>query len=138
MSFFFFNDTATTEIYTLSLHDALPISFRLVSDCTHHGGGAEDHLLGWQVNNRCHSCWVRSSNASHCVFAKSRWQLLTVSKSEVLFAQTPLPSTEPRKNSSLLQGLVTAHFAAPKAFSPASCGVRPLRPFCCCAVERSY
>src|SRR3712207_7124734 len=29
-SFFFFNDTATTEIYTLSLHDALPIS----------GGGA--------------------------------------------------------------------------------------------------
>src|SRR5256885_8410716 len=28
--FFFFNDTATTEIYTLSLHDALPILSRLV------------------------------------------------------------------------------------------------------------
>src|SRR5437016_12669221 len=28
-SFFFFNDTATTEIYTLSLHDALPISYFL-------------------------------------------------------------------------------------------------------------
>src|SRR5258705_13705015 len=27
--FFFFNDTATTEIYTLSLHDALPILIRL-------------------------------------------------------------------------------------------------------------
>src|SRR3712207_8503742 len=27
-SLFFFNDTATTEIYTLSLHDALPISTR--------------------------------------------------------------------------------------------------------------
>ena len=26
--FFFFNDTATTEIYTLSLHDALPICYR--------------------------------------------------------------------------------------------------------------
>src|SRR5690349_22453166 len=26
VSFFFFNDTPTTEIYTLSLHDALPIS----------------------------------------------------------------------------------------------------------------
>src|SRR3712207_7913154 len=26
LRFFFFNDTATTEIYTLSLHDALPIS----------------------------------------------------------------------------------------------------------------
>ena len=25
--FFFFNDTATTEIYTLSLHDALPILY---------------------------------------------------------------------------------------------------------------
>src|SRR2546428_14086895 len=29
--FFFFNDTATTEIYTLSLHDALPISDRVVA-----------------------------------------------------------------------------------------------------------
>src|SRR3712207_7720839 len=29
--FFFFNDTATTEIYTLSLHDALPISSRYSS-----------------------------------------------------------------------------------------------------------
>src|SRR3989475_9430012 len=28
LCFFFFNDTATTEIYTLSLHDALPISHR--------------------------------------------------------------------------------------------------------------
>src|SRR3712207_8807501 len=28
-TFFFFNDTATTEIYTLSLHDALPISTTL-------------------------------------------------------------------------------------------------------------
>src|SRR3712207_8236982 len=34
--FFFFNDTATTEIYTLSLHDALPI-------CRAHLGG---RLLG--------------------------------------------------------------------------------------------
>src|SRR4030043_1988320 len=30
-SFFFFNDTAPTEIYTLSLHDALPISARSTS-----------------------------------------------------------------------------------------------------------
>src|SRR5258707_5320494 len=33
--FFFFNDTATTEIYTLSLHDALPICHRRA-----HGGSA--------------------------------------------------------------------------------------------------
>src|SRR2546430_5927515 len=32
VSFFFFNDTATTEIYTLSLHDALPILQQLVQD----------------------------------------------------------------------------------------------------------
>ncbi len=29
---FFFNDTATTEIYTLSLHDALPISCHVACD----------------------------------------------------------------------------------------------------------
>src|SRR5256885_13206529 len=28
LTFFFFNDTATTEIYTLSLHDALPICYK--------------------------------------------------------------------------------------------------------------
>src|SRR3989449_8334176 len=33
--FFFFNDTATTEIYTLSLHDALPISTDLYVALTH-------------------------------------------------------------------------------------------------------
>src|SRR3989449_7008823 len=36
-SFFFFNDTATTEIYTLSLHDALPISVRRDG----YGGGGD-------------------------------------------------------------------------------------------------
>src|SRR3712207_8283186 len=39
--FFFFNDTATTEIYTLSLHDALPISgpYRVVRRGREGGGG---------------------------------------------------------------------------------------------------
>src|SRR5258708_40314441 len=32
--FFFFNDTATTEIYTLSLHDALPIYDNAILDMT--------------------------------------------------------------------------------------------------------
>src|SRR2546422_7953708 len=42
--FFFFNDTATTEIYTLSLHDALPISVRIPSDNSfpHQGGQPQD------------------------------------------------------------------------------------------------
>src|SRR6266480_2300416 len=34
LEFFFFNDTATTEIYTLSLHDALPICSRFSSNNT--------------------------------------------------------------------------------------------------------
>src|SRR2546430_12037912 len=44
--FFFFNDTATTEIYTLSLHDALPISRTVArapasrADSGAHPGGA--------------------------------------------------------------------------------------------------
>src|SRR5256885_4106176 len=47
MFFFFFNDTATTEIYTLSLHDALPIYLVLL-----HGrhqivdGGRGDREIG--------------------------------------------------------------------------------------------
>src|SRR3712207_8813969 len=38
---FFFNDTATTEIFTLSLHDALPISARLPRDRHPQVGDAE-------------------------------------------------------------------------------------------------
>src|SRR3712207_7495888 len=34
--FFFFNDTATTEIYTLSLHDALPICIPVAVDVDFH------------------------------------------------------------------------------------------------------
>src|SRR6266700_7193253 len=46
---FFFNDTATTEIYTLSLHDALPIS-------------------------RTHECedWPRPSHPPTCALAEDR------------------------------------------------------------------
>src|SRR5256885_15911549 len=39
---FFFNDTATTEIYTLSLHDALPISYSFLQDRS-----AAANLLFW-------------------------------------------------------------------------------------------
>src|SRR5215510_16565754 len=47
--FFFFNDTATTEIYTLSLHDALPISGtspprkRPSRPCGPHSRRSEEH-----------------------------------------------------------------------------------------------
>src|SRR2546430_11233404 len=46
--FFFFNDTATTEIYTLSLHDALPISDIAATDHEQgrNAGSAAQHLEG--------------------------------------------------------------------------------------------
>src|SRR5258708_38147915 len=44
LSLFFFNDTATTEIYTLSLHDALPISHPLRR--VHRRDAGAVHRLG--------------------------------------------------------------------------------------------
>src|SRR6266487_7202170 len=44
---FFFNDTATTEIYTLSLHDALPISS---AGCPTRSG-----RRSWHAESRCAS-----------------------------------------------------------------------------------
>src|SRR2546430_8401847 len=49
-SFFFFNDTATTEIYTLSLHDALPISRDCRGVCrVHLRGLSAAPGTGWPV-----------------------------------------------------------------------------------------
>src|SRR5258708_32892433 len=44
-SFFFFNDTATTEIYTLSLHDALPICIDYGPSCRVRAEEAEKRAL---------------------------------------------------------------------------------------------
>src|SRR5258708_21361417 len=44
--FFFFNDTATTEIYTLSLHDALPISLDQAAITTGRHTGAASQVIG--------------------------------------------------------------------------------------------
>src|SRR5260370_25491456 len=62
-SFFFFNDTATTEIYTLSLHDALPVALdrartfitllvllhHSVVNYTHFGSGDRMRWLGFDL-----------------------------------------------------------------------------------------
>src|SRR2546422_7876227 len=47
--FFFFNDTATTEIYTLSLHDALPISARVGGDDSRCADRADCEFFGTGV-----------------------------------------------------------------------------------------
>src|SRR5256885_15962337 len=49
--FFFFNDTATTEIYTLSLHDALPIYILLVEDNAADVRLTEEVLAESKVHN---------------------------------------------------------------------------------------
>src|SRR3712207_7455600 len=53
ISFFFFNDTATTEIYTLSLHDALPISLlQVVEPGQLSAAGVAARVVAQQVTDR--------------------------------------------------------------------------------------
>src|SRR2546429_6611439 len=52
--FFFFNDTATTEIYTLSLHDALPISYLGDVRSTVHAVDAVTGAGLWKVKVEDH------------------------------------------------------------------------------------
>src|SRR5256885_6736590 len=52
--FFFFNDTATTEIYTLSLHDALPISH-----CLRECGESSARPFDRKNTRICHSYRAR-------------------------------------------------------------------------------
>src|SRR2546429_6548806 len=53
--FFFFNDTATTEIYTLSLHDALPISVAFTPDNT--------RLAAWTASPNQTTLWRLADGA---------------------------------------------------------------------------
>src|SRR2546430_11508708 len=86
--FFFFNDTATTEIYTLSLHDALPIWRQLRirglpprpkgEACTRivyvidrlGAGGAQRHLLRDRKSTRLNSSHSQISYAVFCLKKK--------------------------------------------------------------------
>src|ERR1035438_10910865 len=54
---FFFNDTATTEIYTLSLHDALPIWRRRDHGGLVHGGA---RVAGRQARSEEHTSELQS------------------------------------------------------------------------------
>src|SRR6266699_6261088 len=68
--FFFFNDTATTEIYTLSLHDALPIGHHVVKRSQ---GGSDwdlDALVADRKSTRLNSSHVRISYAVFCLKKK--------------------------------------------------------------------
>src|SRR5690349_24991261 len=80
--FFFFNDTATTEIYTLSLHDALPISVwspllwsRALEGgdlCLHHAVeyGLDNQVAKDRKSTRLNSSHVEISYAVFCLKKK--------------------------------------------------------------------
>src|SRR5215211_9497944 len=64
--FFFFNDTATTEIYTLSLHDALPILHRLLPGHLHRGRRCPGDLPGGGVRSEEHTSELQSHSDLVC------------------------------------------------------------------------
>src|SRR3989442_12297844 len=75
--FFFFNDTATTEIYTLSLHDALPISeTELASDANKilipALSTSKTRVLPDRKSTRLNSSHVRISYAVFCLKKKKK------------------------------------------------------------------
>src|SRR2546430_11600349 len=84
--FFFFNDTATTEIYTLSLHDALPISlswgvgFSTSVNCSTSGGPyrVSVQLLSREVldrkSTRLNSSHSQISYAVFCLKKKKKYK----------------------------------------------------------------
>src|SRR5215475_16070600 len=85
-SFFFFNDTATTEIYTLSLHDALPITARpLFIMCATSEGHSEPVRRRSQPNHR-------PSGSTRSTWASSTW---AAAKASELTTQATVPPQRP-------------------------------------------
>src|SRR5438876_4265962 len=80
--FFFFNDPPTTEIYTLSLHDALPISYQAHPVCTTAGNAVLDYLEGHRLferdrkSTRLNSSHPSISYAVFCLKKKKKPQRL--------------------------------------------------------------
>src|SRR5260221_3535685 len=70
-SFFFFNDTATTEIYTLSLHDALPISCWNISGTPPKASLTSNRSMSLMVRPDSFSADRKSTrlNSSHTVIS---------------------------------------------------------------------
>src|SRR6266498_2009286 len=69
--FFFFNDTATTEIYTLSLHDALPIPGAFAK-CVDGACQFDKCADGDRKSTRLNSSHVRISYAVFCLKKKKK------------------------------------------------------------------
>src|SRR2546422_1804562 len=91
--FFFFNDTATTEIYTLSLHDALPISGARHRRCILGLNGDRTSRASGVGGSRCTSSGRRRSE-EHTSELQSRLHLvcrLLLEKKKKNECQLPTP-----------------------------------------------
>src|SRR2546430_4385562 len=87
---FFFNDTATTEIYTLSLHDALPI-------CQPGEGpgvlpGTEQHELGRRARSEEHTSELQSQSNLVCRLLLEKKNIASVCPSRASPARPPHPA----------------------------------------------
>src|SRR5450432_1022288 len=72
LSFFFFNDTATTEIYTLSLHDALPICLPRWTTISNRWPGPDVAAQADRKSTRLNSSHDQISYAVFCLKKKKR------------------------------------------------------------------
>src|SRR2546428_4991638 len=74
---FFFNDTATTEIYTLSLHDALPIFVRLRRSASSHveRNSASRHPCGARSEEHTSELQSRSDLVCRLLLEKKKEQI---------------------------------------------------------------
>src|SRR5882724_13167298 len=82
--FFFFNDTATTEIYTLSLHDALPICPTAACDRTREPPRAWPAPRADRKSTRLNSSHLGISYAVFCL-KKKKIKTTTFSISKITF-----------------------------------------------------
>src|SRR5436190_22026401 len=88
--FFFFTDTATTEIYTLSLHDALPILQRDVADINPDDSAAAEMTRlsvepvdGDRKSTRLNSSHTVISYAVFCLKKKKKNRKITTHKLKI-------------------------------------------------------
>src|SRR6478672_12579826 len=89
--FFFFNDTATTEIYTLSLHDALPICPPRSSNWTRGRTWPRPCTGSDRKSTRLNSSHDQISYAVFCLKKKNiHEQLFILTKQEVENRRTPI------------------------------------------------
>src|SRR2546427_7247816 len=92
MFFFFFNDTATTEIYTLSLHDALPISDDLLAEGILPADVRRDELSGECERSRSeeHTSELQSQSNLVCRLLLEKKKKYPKQRLRVTPAETPI------------------------------------------------